>query len=200
MNKLDNLLIKPLENTVKEFGKDELAFLALTTKIELPLRDRLAYVLHKKLSKQNFIVSREWYRVDLAILKDNKPKVLVELKAMYTFDAVNENGYYKSAIVYLKDDMNRRRQSLADKDTNIFGILLATHPKKRIPSKLRGVVKYQQGINGAFKKFSNEKEVFNVANKRVDKFIGKNKIIKKGVLKGGSAFGIETDVLYWIIK
>ena len=49
MKNIENILIQSLEQVVDEFGKDELAFLALTTKIELPLRDRLAYVLYKKL-------------------------------------------------------------------------------------------------------------------------------------------------------
>ena len=57
-----------LRETKKEFGKDELAFLALTTKVELPLRDRWAYVLFNKVFKNRFFVSREWKRTDIAII------------------------------------------------------------------------------------------------------------------------------------
>ena len=92
MNKIETALIKSLQQTSIEFGEDELAFLALTTKIELPLRDRWAYVLYRKLSRSNLIVSREWKRIDLAVLKDKIPLALIQLKAMYTFNAVYERG------------------------------------------------------------------------------------------------------------
>ncbi len=42
-------LIKTLKNLKNEFQQDELAFLALTTKIELPFRDRWSFLLYKEL-------------------------------------------------------------------------------------------------------------------------------------------------------
>lgn len=198
--KLDkNLIMSSLQQTIDEFGKDELAFLALTTKIELPLRDRWAYVLHKKLAKQSFIVSREWKRVDLAVLEESTPVALVELKAMYTFDAVSEKGNYKKRIGYLKQDIQNVKK-FASRNTNIYGVLLATHPKKIISNNLTGIVKYRTGINGAFKRLGNHNEIARVASERVEKFLEKSEILKSGVLKGGSAFGIEADVLYWIVE
>ena len=73
----ENFIIQALEETIKEFGKNELAFLALTTKIELPLRDRWAFVLDKKLLKTDFMVSREWKRTDIAITQNANPKILI---------------------------------------------------------------------------------------------------------------------------
>src|SRR3989344_4463942 len=93
-----------LRGIANKFGKNELAFLALTTKIELPFRDRWAYALYQKLNKVGLIVSREWRRVDMAILEKNKQVALIELKAMYTFDALDEAGFYKEAIEQLKMD------------------------------------------------------------------------------------------------
>ena len=36
-----------MESLDQEFSQDELAYLALTSKVELPIRDRLAHTLHR---------------------------------------------------------------------------------------------------------------------------------------------------------
>ena len=45
----------------------------------------------------SFTVAREWRRTDIAVLENEVPKALIELKAMYTFDAAlyqeNINGF-----------------------------------------------------------------------------------------------------------
>lgn len=65
------------------FADDELAYLAATTKIELPFRDRLAYLSHRRFEPEGVLVAREWQRIDLAMLTaDGTPVCLVELKAM----------------------------------------------------------------------------------------------------------------------
>lgn len=84
---MKNYIINSFTNFVQEFQTNELAYLSLTTKIELPFRDRLAYSLFKELDAKNIIVSREWKRTDLALLQNGLPSVLIELKAMYSFDA-----------------------------------------------------------------------------------------------------------------
>jgi len=197
--KIENTLIQSLNSTAKDFRKDELAFLALTTKIELPLRDRWASMLYKGLAKQKLIVSREWKRVDLAILKESRPVVLVELKAMYTFDVVNGGVSGKKLVGCLKQDM-KNAENLANRSTSIYGVLLVTHPKEIIPNNLVGVVKYQSRINSAFKSFGKQKEIAKIASERTENLLRKSKILEKGTLQGGSAFGIKTDVLYWIVK
>ncbi len=76
------------------FGADELAFLALTSKVELPVRDRLAYALFERLPDR--LVAREWKRVDLAVLARRPtpfPVMLLEAKALYTFDLVGEERW-----------------------------------------------------------------------------------------------------------
>jgi HD superfamily phosphohydrolase YqeK len=42
----------------KEFKKNELAYLAFTSKIERPIRDKFAWVMHQKLSEYH--VTREY--------------------------------------------------------------------------------------------------------------------------------------------
>jgi hypothetical protein len=68
-----------LENALAaiEADPDELAYLALTSKPEFQIRDRLAYRLHHQLDEMNRRVAREWHRVDLALLDQEKPLVLL---------------------------------------------------------------------------------------------------------------------------
>jgi hypothetical protein len=192
------IIVDSLKETLGEFNENELAFFALTTKIELTLRDRWAYVLFSKLSKSNFLVSREWKRTDIAIIEENKPVVLIEIKALYTFDAISARGNYKKRISYLQDDEEKATR-LASKDTDIYTVLLATHPLTSIPYILEGVVKYVPGINGAFSKHQNANNIRKIATERIrEEFKGKN-LITEGILKAGLAFGIETEIIYWIL-
>lgn len=188
-----------LKETLKEFGKNELAFLALTTKIELPLRDRWAYVLFNKLSKSDFIISREWKRTDIAIIKKGSPIVLIEIKALYTFDAINVEGYYKKQINYLQAD-EEKASKLASKDTDIYTVLFVTHPVSSIPYHLEGVAKYHPGINGAFNKHQNANNIKKVAVERIKAELKGKNLIAEGILKAGSAFGIEIEIIYWILR
>ena len=82
-------------------------------------------------------------------------------------------------------------------------MLLVTHPTQTIPlNKFTNIIKYIPGINGALKRFGNQKRVMNVAVDRIEKLLtlGKHAIVRKGIMFGGSAFGIKTNVLYWVIK
>jgi len=196
---MEQTLRGALRELTKEFGKNELAFLALTTKIELPLRDRWGYVLFKKLAGSKYIVSREWKRTDLAIIEDGKPKVLIEIKAIYTFDAAFEGGFYTRAIDYLQKDEDKALK-LASADTEIYTVLFATHPLAKIPVELEGIVKFRAGINRALNEQNSADAVAKIARRRIEeKFKGKH-IVSKGALPGGSAFGIGVDVMYWMVR
>ncbi len=80
-----------LEAAAASIDPGELAYLALTSKIERPLQDRLAWLLHIRLP--GWVVSREWRAIDIAILSAGaeSPLVLLEAKAMYSFDVAWEH-------------------------------------------------------------------------------------------------------------
>lgn len=82
---LEDRLVETLRTIGEDFQENELAYLALTGKVENPFRDRLAFKLHRNLSPE-VVVAKEWRRVDIAILRSEVPLALIELKAMYTFD------------------------------------------------------------------------------------------------------------------
>ena len=66
MNSMRGELEKALSNVGRNFEEDQLAFLTLTSKPELQIRDALAWRLHRAFP--DLIVSREWRRTDLAVL------------------------------------------------------------------------------------------------------------------------------------
>ena len=195
---MKEIITNSLKNVGSEFRSNELAYLALTTKIELPFRDRWAFALHRELP-DNFIVSREWNRTDIAIIDDDIPKALIELKAMYTFDAAilqkNVDAYCEAME---RDEIKARK--VAKESTEIYTIMLMTHPRSEVPIRYQKVIKYIPGINKAIRKFSKASLVAKAATNAIDKKLSCKNVIAKGSVIGGKAFGIETDVLYWLIK
>jgi hypothetical protein len=123
------LLYEEIERLPELFEVDELAYLALTSKIELPIRDRLAFALYKRLDQR--LVAREWKRVDLAVLgtDGSTPELLLEAKALYTFDLIGEAVWVDRFPKRVRDDVAalRNRSDLAEW-TQLFALVLATHP------------------------------------------------------------------------
>ena len=73
---LDDAL-RSLNNAKTGFRPNEIAYLALTSKPELAVRDRLAFHLYQKLKQDGSLVSREYHiggrkHADIAILHGKK--------------------------------------------------------------------------------------------------------------------------------
>lgn len=64
---------------------DDLAYLAVTGKIELPVRDALGALMTRKFPE--LTAAREYKRRDLAILRDGVPLAVVEGKLWISFEA-----------------------------------------------------------------------------------------------------------------
>jgi hypothetical protein len=77
-------LLAALQDVPGEFEPGELVFLALTSKPELTIRDRLVWLL----AKRGHRVAREWRkRCDLAVLDETgEPYAVIESKAAYGHD------------------------------------------------------------------------------------------------------------------
>jgi hypothetical protein len=106
MTKDDQRIAVALEGALSSvggaFAQNELAYLALTSKAELPVRDRVAWNLQMTLGKP-FVVSREWRRADIAVLLGDVPLVQVEAKALYAFDVLSGQSRGKF-LAKLTDD------------------------------------------------------------------------------------------------
>jgi len=155
------ILEKTIERAISTLKvDDELAYLSLTSKIEQPLRDKIAFIFYRKF-KGNILVCREWKsskpkknqkRIDLALInkKNKKVKTLVEFKAYYLFD-YSRVSKKLPFIKYLKKDQNRMKK-FADANTECLMVLLLTDPQTAIPGKLEPCVKYFKGIKSHIKK------------------------------------------------
>jgi len=194
-----SLIADELTKTGKFFQSNELAYLALTGKIELPIRDKLAFNLHKNLSGEGYIVSREWIRkrkrCDLAITKDGTAIALLELKAMYTFNGTQK--YLYSVNKMIESDL-RKCEELADPYTKIYAILLATHPHKKLGDGLSRTIKYIDPLNKALGRQTEDKicndcrhAVSDVFSKYKDKF-------ELGRIEAGECFGTKVSILFWV--
>lgn len=122
-------LLKLLEELPAHFGPDELAYLGATSRIEVPVRDKVAYLLHRQLGAQ-YVVSREWRRFDFpgrcdVTLLDkagaNTPKAIVQFKANAN---PTDMGVY---ILEMQSDLIRLRD-VAKTDTELFHIVIVAVP------------------------------------------------------------------------
>jgi hypothetical protein len=188
-------LIRALEEIKDEFRPNELAYLAATSKIELPIRDKLAFNLHRQYEAAGFLVARERRRVDIAVVDhDNNAICLVELKAMYTFDALKDpTNYIKKTLA---DEL--KASGKANGRTSVYSLLLATHIGESIKRHHMKVFKYSHPVNATFLKHPDGGEA--KAVEVVDDSLAGRKVVTKGVFSGGHAFGQRVSVHYWLVK
>lgn len=191
----ETALREALSTVEDAFAANELAYLAATSKVEHPFRDRLAFLLHQRLEPAGIMVAREWQRIDLALLRaDGVPRCLVELKAMYTFDALdNRLGFYADAMI--ADEAKARRS--AAPGTAIFTLLLATHFEGPVDVRFAGIVKYHVGINNAHARHGAgvRERAHEAIHRRLDASVA-----ACGIIRGGRAFGAAVDVHYWLVR
>ena len=195
---IEKILSKTLSDVGNTFEENELAYLALTTKIELPIRDKWAFTLHNKL-QEKYTVAREWKRTDLAVLVGSIPEVLIELKAMYSFDAaLGEQGGKRFTDRMHADQLKAKK--ISSDHTEIYTVLLSTHPKCHIDKSMYGIVKYSNYINRAFKEIGNESSIREKCNLGILRNLNDKKVLGHGEISGGQAFGVEVVVSYWLVK
>ena len=189
-----DFLVSCLQQLPSTFRPGEMAYLALTSKAEHPFRDKLAFSLYERLPRDRYIVSREWTargaggktkRVDLAVLNPTgRPVCLLELKAMYSFDVAEKYAARTEA-----DEIDAL--SSAEDCPTVLSLLLATHPKGEIPRSLRGVIKYDSGINSARRKLGSHELVRENVVKSVACAYGQRQPVFQGNFDAGSAFGFR---------
>ncbi len=167
------LIDKSIRGFEGEIHEDELAYLAMTSKVERPFQDKLAYILHKNMKKNEgeFYVAREWRRSDIAILdKKDKPHCLIECKATNTqheykgIDSgkINHIEKHLKEVIHDLDDLETPRESS-------FGILVGTHPTAKIPQNpaIKKIYKpppcdpkeIERYYKDTIKKFCNDKSI-----------------------------------------
>ena len=133
-------LVETIKKSMNSFRENELAYLSMTGKNELLIRDRIAYELYRKYS--NYIISRGYNpigiksRIDLAIFENGKIKDIIELKSMYTFDSVDMKNYINA----INKDFNKNSELVID-GVDQYEIIIATHIKEVPNEKFKDYVK-----------------------------------------------------------
>lgn len=124
------------------FLPGELAYLAVTSKAELPVRDRLAWRLMADLG-DGYFVAREWRRADLAVLVGPDPIAQLEAKALYTFDVLTDVGRQAYVNRLLSDAAKMKILAASDR----YLLSIVTDIQGDIHQDLRRhVVKYSRDI------------------------------------------------------
>jgi hypothetical protein len=193
----DEEICSALNEIGKAFEENELAYLAVTSKIEHPFRDRLSFLLHRRYEAEGYFVAREWKRIDMAVLNhEGQPVCLIELKAMYTFDALTKPMYFASLLS--NDEIKARRSASAN--TAVYSLLLATHVSDHFDRRYEGIVKYLPGIRKALNRHKTAAKVRELAEKTMRQTFSMRNVIREGHVLGGRVLGTEVTVLFWLVR
>ena len=140
-----------LNHLDNEFKENELAYLALTSKAEKQIIDRLAFSLHRDYGgdddvsiAREFTVSRKIQRVDLAITHSKIPLFLLEAKAMQSYHAnlPEESFRYRKKVEHDKKKLQEYAPATAPDPLERSVLLLTTHTSTPPNKKWDGIVKY----------------------------------------------------------
>ena len=175
------------------FQPDELAYLALTQKVEHAVRDKLAFALHAAFGERDAIqVCREWRRVDLAVIKNADPLVLLEAKAYYTFDILKHGKPHDYPTWVLRDV--EKLKTITTPGNEMFAHLLATHPHAPPRDQFRDAVKYFSSVS----RYARSGIQLQDAQSAVRARLPDQPMIAEGTIPAGKAFDIEVTVAYWL--
>lgn len=178
------------------FQREEISYLGLTSKIEIQLRDKLAFALHNEF-KDKFIVTREWKKCDIAILDKNtlEPILLLELKNCYSCDLLKKSTL-KEYELEIKKDLNKS-YNLSSEKTQFYSVLFITKPRTIIPAEYLKIVKYSKAINSGFNKFGNWENIEMIGEANFRNLFN---IVYEGHIKKDVSFGIECSFDYFIVN
>ena len=144
-----------MHNLCCEFKVNELAYLALTSKVERPVVDRLAYSLQRQYGDdervgiaREFTASDNRKRVDLAVIADNKPVLYLEAKAMgyYHMYMGNAGTKYPDKVRGDICKMKKYRSNDTRPELRCLALLLTTYIQGMPKTNLASVVKYTENI------------------------------------------------------
>ena len=197
MSRQFDRIVNAIPRAAVDLSDDRLAFFALTSKPELLIRDAIAWQLHSEFGA-SCRVAREWRRTDLAILSmDGRPLLLLEAKAMYTFDAVSPKSLADYSQLLAAD--RRKAELLADDETETVTLVLVTHVEDVVPPDLTSVVKYPAKINSAVAAHPGgdlRKAAFDLI---IDELAEIGSVVRHVPMTNGTTFGIPVDVSAFVV-
>ena len=196
----EQIIEESIKNITNTYGINELAFLAMQGKIELQLRDKIAWYLEQNI-KENYCVKREYNtpcsgreKCDLSILDKNndmRPVCLIEFKAHSA--ATFEKGYIKKCTDDIKK-MQRIAQGITSAP-EIYYIFFQTEHQGTLPVD-NGLIAYYGIIKNALK----NKLGVNDIHKQWDNNYRNIGTIKKITIVAGDYYGLKVDIHTMILK
>ena len=195
----EQIIEKSIKNITNTYDTNELAFLAMQGKIELQLRDKIAWYIEQNF-KENYCVKREYNtpgsgreKCDLSILDKNnmQPVCLIEFKAHSA--ATFEKGYINKCT----DDIDKM-QSIAKGITSypeIYYIFFQTEHQGTLPED-NGLIAYY----GIIKNALNKNLGVNHIHKQWDEHYSNIGTIKKIKIVAGEYYGLKVDIHTMILK
>lgn len=192
-------VVQSIEQLGNCFEQNELAYFALTSQVEQPIRDKLAFYLFNQLAPE-LTVLREWNRVDIAILADaDQPESLLELTAMQTCDlALKPELAYKVLEKVVSEEAKLKK--LSRSNTERFTLLLATHIHHPIPKQNKPLVKYSKAIGRAFDKIYYPDKIKSIAQDAIITAFNKRQLLSSGEIQAGVTLATKVSILYWVYK
>ena len=196
----EQIIEESIKNITNTYGFNELAFLAMQGKIELQLRDKIAWYIEQNF-KENYCVKREYNtpgsgreKCDLSILDKNndmRPVCLIEFKAHSA--ATFEMGYIKKCT----DDIAKMQDIACSTGTNpeIYYIFFQTEHQGDLPEN-NGLIAYYDIIKKALKNNLTITDIHNQWDERYSN-IG---TIKKIKIVAGEYYGLKVDIHTMILK
>lgn len=198
MTPLEPVVIRALDALGGAFKEGELAYLALTQKVEHAIRDKLAFLLYQALNDDPaLLVCREWLRSDLAIIQDDWPRLILEAKALYSFDII-KSGAQHPFPEYVAHDLEKASRwaegTPHSTPLEVLALVIATHPHTAPSLAYRQAVKYFGGVT----RYAIEANNFANADEIVGQRLQDLRRVHALRIPAGVAFGIEVSVFCWL--
>jgi len=193
--------VSALKAIPSQFSKNELAYLALTSKPEARIRDALAWGLYES-APEGYLVTREYsegsLRYDLGIVDasngQNHPTAFLEAKLHFTFDFSEGVSDRLKKVIFSDITKLEKRvgaSCLGSEESTFFLHVLVT-PLAPIGPEVLDIVKYQTRINRSFRRSADAGQVRRRALAQLDDFYGRQieGELHKIDFLAGEAFGI----------
>jgi hypothetical protein len=196
------LLVACLKEALGSFRDSELAYLALTSKLERSIVDRLAYQLHLALPATPWVVGREVQiglrdRADIALLESGLLRMAVEAKAMTSADCLRNDGKRREYPDRLQFDLDRYSGNSAD-STEVYSLLLAVHPCSAPPPVAGQVIKYHSLLCTPYRRGLTAERVRSLVEDNLRNFLSFDDLVASAAHDAGTAFDTRVELLWWL--
>lgn len=196
MTAVSNAILKHLALVPDSFAPGELAYLALTGKVELPMRDRLAWSLQ---TDDEWVIAREWKRMDLALLdkSDLTPVAIVQAKLMGLLDAATITPEFDFRV-FIPHDIEKARP-LARPDTELYELVFAQHADRPCEPSWASVIKYRDLYQRRLRAHGTAEVIHDVGLEVLRSALPEFGPVESGCIRAGRCFEIDVMLYWWLI-